>query len=203
MRKLVYDKEKFDILKESVENESEIIHQFMRDILKDYTTELDELVEDMDTILKAINEGLLSSYTEEQLEYYSLKLPVLMYKASSRLEELGSNSDIAKANRKKMFNNLTIRLRKDAGTVAEKKATAEMMVENEQLVEDLYYRVYNQLKIKLEYADGVFTSIKKVISKRMLDLEVFRKDLGTDEDYNSVNDNSLSESTEWKEYKKR
>jgi hypothetical protein len=45
-------------------------------------------------------------------------------------------------------------------------------------MEDVFNRAYKQLKSKIEQADNVLMSLKKVYSKKMLEMEVLKKEVG-------------------------
>ena len=98
-----------------------------------------------------------------------------MYTASRELAKLGGESDIAKIKRKEAFNDILSRLR--GGTAAERKTKAEQLTLNEEILENIYKRAYDQLKLKLEKADSVYSALKKIFSKRMLELQVFQKEI--------------------------
>lgn len=165
-----------DLLKaiqEEVNSEAHLINTFLNEILAEYTKELDELITEIENLLRLIKSGEINTVTDDELEMYTLHLPVLMYKAGARLEELGSNSDVAKAKKKERYNEIMLKV---SGTIPEKKAKSEEVVKREQIMEDIYSRAYEQLKTKLDYADRINNGIKKALSKRMMELEVFRKD---------------------------
>ena len=65
-----------------------------------------------------------------------------------------------------------------SGTVPEKKAQAEKLTEDKALVEAIYRRAYNSLKVKLEMAEKIYSGLKKSLSKRIaeVDLDRFSKD---------------------------
>ena len=67
---------------------------------------------------------------------------------------------------------------KVSGTVQEKKARVEKLTEDKALVEAIYRRAYNSLKVKLEMAEKIYSGLKKSLSKRIVevDLDRFSKD---------------------------
>lgn len=67
---------------------------------------------------------------------------------------------------------------KVTGTVQEKKARVEQITEDKVLVEAIYRRAYNSLKVKLEMAEKIYSGLKKALSKRIaeVDLDRFSKD---------------------------
>ena len=73
---------------------------------------------------------------------------------------------------------MVIIMLKVEGTVPEKKAQVEQLTEDKALVEAIYKRAYNTLKVKLEMAEKIYSGLKKALSKRIaeVDLDRFSKD---------------------------
>lgn len=157
-----------------VEDDSKITRDLMDGIVERYSKELDELIDRMQEFIRELREGEIDEYNDDAMELDIMELSNLMYFAERHLAKLGVESDMAKSKKSDKFNDLIQRLN---GTVQQKKAKAEQGIMDLQIVEDVYKRAYDQLKRKLEKADGVYSALKKVFSKRMLELEVFRKDI--------------------------
>ena len=77
---------------------------------------------------------------------------------------------------------------KVTGTVQEKKARVEQITEDKALVEAIYRRAYNSLKVKLEMAEKIYSGLKKALSKRIaeVDLDRFSKDRYTSDPEGSI-----------------
>lgn len=165
--------EKLLALYQEIKQESSVTNQMMDNIVDYYAKELDDLIDRMYDFIKELKAGRVDEYSDEQLEQDILEIPILMYRASRELGRLGGESDMSKAKKLEIFN----RALASAGTVQEKKSRAERLAMEHQIVEDVLKRAYDQLKMKLEKADSVYSALKKVYSKRMLELEVFRKEL--------------------------
>ena len=54
---------------------------------------------------------------------------------------------------------------KVSGTVQEKKARVEQLTEDKALVEAIYRRAYNSLKVKLEMAEKIYSGLKKSLAR--------------------------------------
>ena len=94
---------------------------------------------------------------------------------SERVEELGMQVDLASNAKKSAQNEAMVKV---SGTVQEKKARVEQLTEDKALVEAIYRRAYNSLKVKLEMAEKIYSGLKKSLSKRIaeVDLDRFSKD---------------------------
>ena len=84
-------------------------------------------------------------------------------------------ADLASNNKKNAQNEVMLKV---SGTVPEKKAQVEQLTEDKALVEAIYRRAYNTLKVKLEMAEKIYSGLKKALSKRIaeVDLDRFSKD---------------------------
>ena len=84
-------------------------------------------------------------------------------------------ADLASNSKKNAQNEAMLKV---SGTVPEKKARVEQLTEDKILVEAIYRRAYNTLKVKLEMAEKIYSGLKKALSKRIaeVDLNRFSKD---------------------------
>ena len=98
-----------------------------------------------------------------------------MYRAGVKLEELGMMADISSSQKRQEYNEAMLKV---SGTVQEKKARVEQLIEDKALVEVIYKRTYNSLKGKLEMAEKMYSGLKKALTKRISesDLDRFSKD---------------------------
>ena len=162
------------IIKE-VQEESTPAVKMANQLVEEYVKELDEAMRELEIIMDSIGENSIQDIPDEQIEYYCVKIPNLMYYAGCRVEELGMQADLASNNKKVALNEALLKV---SGTVAEKKAQAEKLTEDKTLVEAIYKRAYNTLRVKLEMAEKVYSGLKKALSKRIaeVDLDRFSKD---------------------------
>jgi len=158
----------------NVKDDSKVTNDMLDTIVEYYSKDLDEMVHRINVFIRKLRSGEVDEYTDEDLELDIIEISGQMYSASRELAKLGGESDMARQKRISKFNDIISRVN---GTVAEKKAKAEQMVLEEQILEDIYSRAYEQLKRKLDKADSVYSALKKVYSKRMLELDVFRKEI--------------------------
>lgn len=158
-----------------VQEESSPVVKFSNDMVEAYVKDLDEAIGEIEVIMDSIGNSSIEDIPDSQIEYYCVKIPALMYRAGVKVEELGMQADIASNSKKTAQNEAMLKV---TGTVPEKKARVEQLTEDKSLVEAIYRRAYNSLKVKLEMAEKVYSGLKKALTKRIaeLDLDRFSKD---------------------------
>lgn len=158
-----------------VQEESSPVIRLSNQLIEDYIKDLDSAISELDIIMDSIGENSIEDIPDSQIEYYCVKIPALMYYAGQRVEELGMQADLASNNKKNAQNEAMLKV---SGTVPEKKARVEQLTEDKALVEAIYRRAYNTLKVKLEMAEKIYSGLKKALSKRIaeVDLSRFSKD---------------------------
>lgn len=164
-----------------VQEESSTVIQLSNKLVENYVKDLDSLISELEIIMDSIGGNSIEDIPDTQIEYYCVKIPALMYYAGQKVEELGMQTDLASNAKKTALNDAMLKV---TGTVPEKKARAEQLTEDKALVEAIYRRAYNSLKVKLEMAEKVYSGLKKSLSKRIaeVDLDRFSKDRYTRED---------------------
>jgi len=167
--------ERLEKLINEVKEESSVAIHLSEKMLKEYSEDLDSAIHEIEIIMDSIGESSIEDIPDTQIEYYCVKIPALMFRAGVKLEELGMMADISSSNKRQAFNEEMLKAR---GTVQEKKARVEQLVEDKALVEVIYKRTYTALKSKLEMADKVYSGFKKALTKRISesDLDRFSKD---------------------------
>lgn len=163
-----------------VQEESSPVVKLSNQLIELYSKELDSTISELDMIMESVGENSIEDIPDNQIEYYCVKIPALMYYAGQRVEELGMQTDLASNNKKTAQNEALLKV---SGTVQEKKARVEQLTEDKVLVEAIYRRAYNSLKAKLEMAEKIYSGLKKALSKRIaeVDLDRFSKDRYTRE----------------------
>lgn len=158
-----------------VQEESSPVVKLSNQLIGDYSKDLDSAISELDIIMDSIGENSIEDIPDSQIEYYCVKIPALMYYAGQRVEELGMQADLASNSKKNAQNEAMIKV---SGTVPEKKARVEQLTEDKALVEAIYRRAYNSLRVKLEMAEKIYSGLKKALSKRIaeVDLNRFSKD---------------------------
>jgi len=155
-------------LRDKIENNSQELQDTIDSIIEPYTKELDEYVD----WVKSIITDYKKPPTNAELDDFILNLSVFIYSASGMQEQLGIRDDIAKAVYKEMYHSARDSI--DKGTVADKNSLAELATQEESIVSMLYKRAYGIVKAKVEAAQEILSSIKKIISRRMTEMELTR-----------------------------
>ena len=85
-------------------------------------------------------------------------IPVLLYDVTTRIQDLGIKSDAAKMQRREVFNTTYQEL--EHGTVQHKTSVSQQACQNEQMIEDIFLRVYKKCESKIEIATMLHGSLK-------------------------------------------
>lgn len=155
-------------IREKVDEHSQSIEGIVNDIIQPYCKSLDAYVS---FIADCLKDGENPPTTTE-LEDFCMNLSTQIYFASGMCEQLGIKDDISKAVYKETYH--ASRSVLDKGTVADKDSLAELQSQSEQLVNVCYNRAYKIMKGKVENAQELLSSCKKVLSHRMQEEELTR-----------------------------
>lgn len=162
------DKKRVDEVQRQVEDDSKQIDEIVNGIIKPYCKSLDEYIKWISDILQ---DGE-NPPTDQELDDMCINLATRIYFAGGLCEQLGIRDDISKAVYKEMYH--TSRASIDKGTVADKDSLAELASQEEFVVSSAYTRAYRTVKSKIENAQELLQSIKKVIGRRMQEVELTR-----------------------------
>ena len=155
-------------IKDDVEGKSTVIDEIVTGIIQPYCKDLDKYVEFIKDCLK---DGENPPTTDE-LDDFCLNLSTYIYFAGGMCEQLGIRDDIAKAVYKEMYH--TARASQETGTIADKDSLAELASQEQFIVSSAYTRAYKLLKAKVENAQELLSSCKKVLTRRMTEMELTR-----------------------------
>lgn len=133
----------------------------MEEVISRFSIDLDSVVKQIDTKIKAQE---LDSLTDQELESYCLKLSSFMYFAASGQELIGLKESIAEAFNKEDYNN---HYSNATGTIADKKAKAELNSQNSMLIEMVYSKAEKMMNSKLTYATHLLGSLKRILNRRI------------------------------------
>lgn len=156
--------EKVHDIQDHVEDYSKTIDAIVDDIIKPYCKDLDNYVGFIKDCLK---DGE-NPPTSDELDDFCLNLSTYIYFAGGMCEQLGIRDDISKAVYKEMYH--TARASQDKGTIADKDSLAELASQEQFIVSSAYTRSYKMLKAKVENAQELLSSCKKVLSRRMAEM---------------------------------
>lgn len=163
---MIYDvdvktKDIVEQIKGKVESASIKVDEIVFGIVTPYCKDLDNYVKFIASCLK---DGEKPPTTSE-LEDFCMNLSTYIYFAGGMCEQLGIRDDISKAVWKEIYN--TARDQNSQGTVADKNSQAELQSQHEQLTNVCYSRAYKMMKSKVDAAQELLSSCKKVLSHRM------------------------------------
>lgn len=156
-------------LQKRIDANSDIVDSIVNRLVSDYCKPLDEYMEFIRNILN----DTANPPTDQELDDFILNLPVLLYFTGEAQEALGVKEDVAKAVKQELYNEI---YDKSTGTIADKTAAAELATQNEYIAHIAYQRAYKKVKLRMEAANEMLQSVKKVISRRMVEYEVARVD---------------------------
>lgn len=155
-------------IQENIESNAGALDSIVNEIIAPYCRDLDDYVSFIKDCLK---DGE-NPPTNEELDDFCMNLSTYIYFAGGTCEYLGIRDDIAKAVYKEMYH--TARASQDTGTIADKDSLAELASQEEYIVSAAYNRAYRCMKTKVENAQELLQSCKKVLSRRMQEYELTR-----------------------------
>ena len=165
----LYEDIKLDKIKDiqlHIEDNSKTVNDIVDSIIKSYSKDLDDYV----LFIKDCLADGQNPPTDEELDDFCLNLSTYIYFAGGMVEQLGIRDDIAKAVYKETYN--TARQNEDKGTVADKDSIAELSSQQELLTSICYTRAWKTMKAKVENAQELLQSCKKVLTRRMTEAEL-------------------------------
>lgn len=161
------DKKKVGKNIQLVEDDFKHLEEVIHTIINPYCKSLDHYVEFITQCLKDDE----NPPTTQELEDFCMRLATEIYWAGSMCESLGIKDDISRAIYKEVYN----RERDDQeGTVKDKDSLAELASQQEYLTNVCYNRSYKIMKSKVENAQEILSSCKKVLSHRIQEEELTR-----------------------------
>ena len=157
-----------DEIRQKVESNSAAIEEIVNEIIKPYCEDLDNYVDFIRSVLKDES----NPPTAQELDDFCMYLSTYLYYAGGMQERLGIKDDIARAVYKEVYH--TNRDGIEKGTVADKDSLAELASQEEALVSMAYKRAYGIMKMKVAAGQELLSSVKKVISRRLAEIELTR-----------------------------
>lgn len=149
----------------NIEEQSSLIEEISNSLVNKYCTTLDNYMHQIAEILQDTENPI----TDIELENMALNMPNFLYFVGEGVESIGIKEDVAKALKQDLYNEIRLGT---SGTVGDKQARAEMETLREALIHCAYQRAYRKMKLKMDAGFEMLNSIKKVISRRMLELQL-------------------------------
>lgn len=165
-----------EVINESKLNESTDLLTHAESIIGDnivtqvnsLTNELDEL---MDMMHKKINREDYA-ISDNELEKLIIRLPILIYELNNVLMKAGIREDLSKIIKQTNYNAAFVI---QEGTIADKKSAAELSVKEEQLLETTWKRSVKIISQKMDIANDLLGSCKKIFSKRIEEVNLIKR----------------------------
>jgi hypothetical protein len=142
-------------------------------VVQEFAGPLNEFIDNCETYLNEIRDGVRPDFDNSTLERMAMRLPILLYRLSDGVDRSAIESTVAKAAVDIVFDTNYL---KAVGTIPERKAIAALQTTDETQVVELTKHVYNRLKAKIEHANSLFDAIRKVMTSRDTDKNVFRRE---------------------------
>lgn len=155
-------------LLDKVERNSTELDNIINEIIERYSGELDEYMQFVMGIVRNDEQPP----TDAELDDFALRLSSLIYFTSVGAEQMGIRDDLSHSIYKEAYN--TARALQKTGTVADKNTQAEIDATAERVVNIVYNKSYRILKAKVDSAQEVLSTVKKIISRRMSEYELSR-----------------------------
>lgn len=152
----------------TVNDNSSVLDNIVDEIVQGCCEELDSYITYVKSVLADDN---IKSIPTPILEDITISLPVILYQVSDAQEHMGIKEDIAKSTKLEVYNNA---FNNANGTVNDKKAIAELQCQSESVVHTIYQRCYKIVKSRMDLGLELLQSVKKVLSKRITELELTR-----------------------------
>lgn len=160
-------------LLDKIEQNSTELDKTIADITERYSGELDDYMQFIMGILRNDEQPP----TDAELDDFALRLSTLIYFTSVGAEQMGIRDDLSHSAYKEAYNVARAVLK--TGTVADKNTQAELDTMTERVVNIVYNKSYKILKAKVESAQEVLSSVKKVMSRRMNEYELSRMSMNS------------------------
>ena len=146
---------------QDVESKSVGIENIVKNVITKYSSDLDFIVSEIDAKIK---EQEIDGFSDQEIESYCLKLSSFMYFAAAGQELIGLREAIANALNKEEYNKFYATA---TGTIADKKASAELESQSSMLVNLIYDRAEKMMESKLTYATHLLGSLKRILNRRI------------------------------------
>ena len=159
--------DKLEILNQDVNEYYERLEKIEFSIINQYT-------ENLDYCIKAIQDYLNNNQGEttiSEINRQIMNLGPLLYFALVGLEKVGIKEDISNQIRLAVYNSARAEA---TGTKEDKNSVAEEKSKQEAIINDLYSRCYKEIKVRCDMGQELLKSLKKVLSAKMLEMELTR-----------------------------
>ena len=148
-----------------IDESSIILDKIVNTLVAKYCSELDELMNEAKRVINDLEVPI----TNDELDSFIMRLSTALYFTGEAQETLGIREDVSRAVEREVYNEAH---RKANGTVSDKEAAAQLASQQEFITTTAISRAYKKIKSRMECGMEMLSSFKKVISRRMTELEL-------------------------------
>lgn len=152
-----------------VNNYSADIEKYVDEIVEPHTKELSAYINNLHRIVASEN----SELTSVELAQTIMFLSTGMYSLVNSIEKSALRQSVADIVWQDKYNNAYTN--QVDGTIADRKSKAELIAQDQKLIELIYKRAYNKLKLLYDSADSCLSAIKKVMNMRVSEQQLTMK----------------------------
>ena len=136
---------------------------------------VNELTKELDCLIDQMHKKVSKEeyqISDKQLEKLIIRLPILIYELNNVLMKAGIREDLSKIIKQINYNQA---FSIQEGTIADKKSGAELAVKEEQLLETTWKRSVKIISQKMDIANDLLSSCKKIFSKRIEEVNLIKR----------------------------
>lgn len=136
---------------------------------------VNELTKELDCLIDQMHKKVLREeyqISDKELEKLIIRLPILIYELNNVLMKAGIREDLSKIIKQTNYNQA---FSIQEGTIADKKSGAELAVKEEQLLETTWKRSVKIISQKMDIANDLLSSCKKIFSKRIEEVNLIKR----------------------------
>ena len=161
----IIDEHKLSVSNELLDHAEKIVGTTIINSINNLTQELDTLINIMHNKIKKDEYEI----TDKELEKLIIRLPILIYDLNNTLMKVGIKEDLSKIIKQTNYNEAFVI---QEGTIADKKSGAELAIKEEALLETTWKRSVKIISQKIDIAQELLSSCKKLLTKRMTTAEL-------------------------------
>lgn len=165
-----------DIISESKLNErSELLEHAELIIGNNIIIQVNKLTNELDILIEMMHKKINKEgyeISDKELEKLIIRLPILIYELNNVLMKAGIKEDLSKIIRQTNYNEAYV---VQEGTIADKKSAAELQIKEELLLETTWKRSVKIISQKMDIAQELLSSCKKILSKRMEEINLIKR----------------------------
>lgn len=160
--------EKLNNLVDSLKENTNLIDNMVNKVVSEYSEDLDELMAYLKESLT--QEDAIST---DAIERYYAELSNMVYFYADKVEKLNIYSDLSKAKFKEAYNKAYLQFStekdekgKSLRTINENTSLSENETEYESLLNTVYEHAYKTLKLKVDMAMEMISTLKHILKRR-------------------------------------